>query len=159
MSRGKPGGRGASYDAGEPLFMYDLVLFLVILWGVILFGSLLGFIPKSENQVETPLDRVESDGSGDPSLKRQPLHKQPGESTMETVILNNDIDSLIEQAIESSLCDRPMLERMLDSWSDDTLMEVHWNIEEQFDAGRNSALVALFCTERELFRRGIEVPD
>ena len=44
MSRGKPGYSGG-VECNEPAFMWHILLFMIILYGVILFGSLLGFLP------------------------------------------------------------------------------------------------------------------
>ena len=139
MSRGKPGGRGASYDAGEPLFMYDLVLFLVILWGVILFGSLLGFIPsgKEESKRSDP-SLGASVGSGVPTLTRS--HHNFEESRM-----SKDISKTLNQ-----------LERLVASWSDDILVDMYWSVKEDYEAGQESNIVALTMLEREMTSRGIE---
>ena len=140
MSRGKPGGRGASYDAGEPLFMYDLVLFLVVLWGVILFGSLLGFIPSGEEESKRSDPSLgASVGSGVPTLTRSHLHN------FEESRMSKDISKTLNQ-----------LERLVASWSDDILVDMYWSVKEDYQAGQESNIVALTMLEREMTSRGIE---
>ena len=49
------------------------------------------------------------------------------------------------------------LERLVESWSDDTLIEMYRSVKEDSEAGQESSVMGLTYLARELSRRGIEV--
>ena len=48
------------------------------------------------------------------------------------------------------------LERLVESWSDDTLIEMYRSVKEDSEAGQESSVMGLTYLARELSRRGLE---